>query len=81
MSIDWEGFKFYKQWAKKGDNFEMMIGFLKSECSLDTPKEIFLSMWDDEVTKLMLQKRDINSLSDMERYLYRGFNGSKSKED
>lgn len=81
MSIDWEEFKFFKTHSKKGDNFETLLSFLEQRYKMTTPKEMFLIMLDDDTAKLMLQKRDINAVGDLEKYLYRGFNASKPKKD
>ncbi len=81
MSIDWDEFKFFKQYGKKSDNFETLLSFLEQYCKLNTPREIFLVMLEDDIAKMMLQKRDINSVGDMERYLFRGFNATKPRED
>lgn len=73
--INWEDFKFFKQYSdKKNDNFEVLLDFLKSHCKMTSPKEMFEIMANDDTAKLMLKKREMHTLEDLERYLYKGFN-------
>jgi len=72
--INWNDFKFFKQYSeKKGDNFELLLDFLKINYKMTSPKEMFETMRSDETALLMLQKREINTLEELESYLFRGF--------
>lgn len=73
--INWEDFKFYKQYTeKKGDNFELLLDFLKINYKMTSPKEMYETMRSDETASLMLNKRDISTLEELEKYLFKGFN-------
>ncbi|MDK9694197.1 MAG: hypothetical protein OEL19_08140 [Sulfurimonas sp.] len=73
--INWNDFKFFKQYSeKKGDNFELLLDFLKINYKMTSPKEMFETMRSDETASLMLNKRDISTLEELERYLFKGFN-------
>lgn len=79
IDINWEEFKFFKQYSdKKSDNFEVLLDFLKSHYKMTSPKEMFETMMNDDIAQLMLKKRDMYSLADLEKYLYKGFNAKRS---
>jgi hypothetical protein len=72
--INWDEFKFFKQYSdKKNDNFEVLLDFLKSHYMMTSPKEMYETMANDDTALLMLNKRDINSLEDLEKRLYKNF--------
>ncbi len=73
-SIDWEEFKsFKKMTTKEGDNFELMLEFLKSYYSITNPEEIYETMAHDDIAQMMLDKRDIKSSADLEKILFKHF--------
>jgi hypothetical protein len=72
--INWDEFKFFKQYSdKKNDNFEVLLDFLKSHYKMTSPKEMYETMANDDTAVLMLNKREINSLEDLEKRLYKNF--------
>ena len=74
IEINWDDFKFFKQYSQnKSDNFEILLEFLKSHCKMTSPKEMYETMANDDTAQLMLAKRDINSLEDLEKRLYKNF--------
>ncbi|MDD5372528.1 MAG: hypothetical protein PHO62_03765 [Sulfurimonas sp.] len=74
IKIDWDEFKFFKSYNKKSDNFENLLDFLKSYYKMTSPKEMFATMREDDTAQLMLNKRELHSLEDLEKYLYKDFN-------
>jgi hypothetical protein len=79
IEINWEEFKFFKQYStKKGDNFETLLDFLKSYYKMTSPKEMFETMINDDVAQMMLRKREMNTLEDLEKHLYKGFDAKRS---
>ncbi|MBW6487898.1 hypothetical protein [Sulfurimonas sp.] len=74
IEINWDDFKFFKQYSeKKNDNFEILLDFLKSHYKMTSPKEMYETMANDETALLMLNKREISSLEDLEKRLYKNF--------
>lgn len=79
VDIDWEEFKFFKQYTKHpGDNFEILLDFLVRHYRMVSPKEMFETMANDDIAMLMLEKRELDSLEALEKYLYKNFNAAKS---
>ncbi len=74
IKINWDEFKFFKQYSEnKSDNFEILLEFLKSHYKMTSPKEMYETMANDDTALLMLNKREINSLEDLEKRLYKNF--------
>lgn len=71
IRINWDDFKEYKRHSHKEDNFEILLDFFKSFYNLSNPYEIYESLAEDELSKMMLDKRSINDAEDMENYLLR----------
>lgn len=75
MGINWDEFKFFKQYSdKKNDNFEILLDFLKSHYKMTSPREMYEVMVNDDTAQLMLKKREMHTLEDLERHLYKDFN-------
>ena len=78
IEINWDEFKFFKQYSeKKNDNFEVLLDFLKSYYSMTNIKEMYETMVNDDTAQLMLNKREIRSVEDLEKHLFRNFNVAK----
>jgi len=71
VKIDWDEFKEYKRNSHKEDNFEILLDFFKSFYNVNNPYEIFDSLIEDDLGKMMLHKREIRDAEDMENYLLR----------
>lgn len=72
VSINWDEFKEYKKthWSKN-DNFIVLLDFVQSYYKLASVRDIYDSLIEDELANMMLQKRDINDIVDLEKYLYK----------
>ena len=75
VQIDWEAYKFHKKtrYLKPDlkDNFDILIDFLKYHYKLTGAKEIFESIEADEMGKMMLSKRELDSLELFEKHLFK----------
>jgi len=73
-SIDWDEFKIFKKHtSKEGDNFELLLEFLKSFYNMTSPQEMYDTMARDDIAPMMLKKRDIKSSADLEKILFKHF--------
>lgn len=73
-TINWDEFKKYKherESAEKLDNFEMVIEFLRSFYNKSTSFEVFDTLVDDKIGKMMLEKRNISKPEGLDSYLYK----------
>ncbi|DAB27525.1 MAG: hypothetical protein A2513_02080 [Sulfurimonas sp. RIFOXYD12_FULL_33_39] len=78
--IDWNEFKFFKQYSnKKDDNFEVLLDFLKSYYKMTSITEIYETIANDETAQLMLAKRDIDSAEALEKHIFRDYNAARPK--
>ena len=75
IKINWEAFKEYKQTRyipqHSRDNFHTLIDFLRNYYNITTVVEIFDTIQDDEVGRLMLSKRDLDELEKFESYFHK----------
>ncbi len=71
MNINWEEFKLYKQEMPhlKGDNFDKLLYFIRSFYNMKSVTPMFELLMSDEISQLMLQKRDIDSPLKLEKYM------------
>ena len=71
MQINWEEFKLYKQEMPhlKGDNFDKLLYFIRSFYNMKSVTPMFELLMSDEISRLMLQKRDIDSPLKLEKYI------------
>jgi hypothetical protein len=73
-SIDWDEFKKFKRFTEKeGDNFELLLEFLKSYYNMTSPQEMYDTMLRDDIAPMMLEKRGIKSSADLELILFSHF--------
>ncbi len=72
IKIDYEEFKEYKATLDiKKDNFRMLLDFIRLYYSMSNVFDIYNTLLNDELAKMMLDKRDIDEPMKLEKYLYR----------
>jgi len=71
LKINWDEYKEYKKYNARGDNFETLLGFMKSFYNIISPSDMFAIFIEDELASMMLQKRNINDPEDLENFLFR----------
>ncbi|MCX6077191.1 MAG: hypothetical protein NTW78_09970 [Campylobacterales bacterium] len=70
VKIHWDGYKDFKAHSNsKDDNFTTLINFMKSYYNLSKPKDMFDFLSSDELAILMLEKRSIYSVEELETFL------------
>ena len=74
IEIDYNEFKMFKRYTEKeGDNFELLLEFLKSYYNMVSTTELYETLKHDDIAQMMLKKRDINSSADLENILFQNF--------
>lgn len=72
--INWDEYKKYKHERpnlKKLDNFEVLLEFLRSFYNKTSAFDVFDMLEEDEIGKMMLDKRDITQPEHLEDLLYK----------
>lgn len=70
VRINWDEFKEFRTHRNsKDDNFTTLIYFMKSYYNMIKPTDIFDSFIEDELAVMMLEKREITSLEDLESFM------------
>lgn len=74
MKINWDEYKAYKASrmdSAKLDNFQVLLEFIRSYYNINGAYEIFELLHEDGLSKMMLEKRNINKAEDLENYLFK----------
>jgi len=71
VNINWDEYKEYKRHSHEGDNFEMLLGFMRSYYNMNSPDAIYESLNNDVLAQMMLEKRDITDAEDLEKFLFK----------
>ncbi|MEA2112097.1 MAG: hypothetical protein U9P71_08625 [Campylobacterota bacterium] len=74
IKIDWNEFKSYKQShmdISKKDNFLLLKEFITSYYNLSSYFDIYDMLRHDELSSMMLEKRNIDTPEALERYFKR----------
>ena len=72
ITIDWDEFKAYKighAEVSKKDNFLLLFNFIKSYYNILNYFDIYDMLRHDELSAMMLEKRNINSPDELEKFL------------
>jgi len=73
--INWDEYKLYKKSSIKDDNFEILLDFIKSYYNMIGTFDIYDVLLNDELAKMMLEKRDIVDAEGLENYMFKSNNG------
>jgi hypothetical protein len=76
MKINWDEFKAFKQDygnPHRRDNFGLLIEFLRSFYNVTDLYELYASLENDELSLMMMQKRQITSVTILEVYINKKF--------
>lgn len=71
MTIDWDAYKEHKQHSVRDDNFEIALEFMKSYYNMTNPDDIYNALNEDDIGRMMLDKRNINDAAGLESLLYK----------
>ena len=70
--INWNEFKEFKKHRHgSSDNFETLLEFLKIYYNMFSALEIYETLLNDELSKMMLDKRSIVDAEGLESYLFK----------
>ncbi len=70
VSINWKEFKEYKRHSIKDNNFEILLDFIKSYYNMVSPLDIYDILIVDDTARMMLDKRNIKCVEDLETFLF-----------
>ncbi len=76
IKINWNEFKAFKKESDnvhKRDNFGLLIEFLRAFYSVTDVHDLYNSLKNDDLSQMMLEKRNITSVVILEKYLKKRF--------
>ena len=74
VTINWDQFKEYKAGRENPeghDNFMLLLEFMRSFYNMHSAFDIFDTLSNDELAKMMMEKRDISEPEQLEDYLFK----------
>lgn len=74
VTINWDQFKEYKSTRENPqghDNFMLLLEFIRSFYNIHSVFDIFDILNNDELAKMMLDKRSISEPEQLEAYLFK----------
>jgi hypothetical protein len=71
IKVDWDEYKEFKKYSSRDDNFEILLEFMKSYYNMNSPREIFETLCEDDIAQMMLNKRDIDDAEKLESFLFK----------
>ena len=69
-TINWDEYKDYKQYCKQEDKLKMVIGFIKSYYNMNSTADMFETLFEDELGKMLLNKREIIDAVGLETFMF-----------
>lgn len=70
VNINWDEFKIFKQYSHKDDNFLILLDFIKSYYNMNNPMDIYETLSYDGTGQMMLDKRQIKDVEDLENFMF-----------
>ena len=70
ISINWKEFKEHKKHSVKKNNFEILLDFIRSYYNMTSPVEMYDILSTDDTAQMMLDKRNIECVEDLETFLF-----------
>ena len=70
-TINWDEYKDYKQYCKQEDKLKMVIGFIKSYYNIISTVDMYEILFEDELGKLLLNKREIIDAIGLENFMFK----------
>ena len=71
--FSWDEYKEYKQHTSQTDKLKIAIDFMRSYYNITHPQDMYEMLRADDIGAMMLDKRDINSPHELEKFMYQSF--------
>jgi len=69
--FDWNEYKEFKKFSHKEDKLQIAIDFMKSYYNKVGPREVYDMLAEDDIGRMMLEKRDISDAEGLENFMYK----------
>ena len=70
ITFNWDEYKQFREHSYETDKLKIAIDFMRSFYNASSAQEMFEMLKRDDVGEMMLEKRDINSPSAFEQFMY-----------
>lgn len=69
-NFSWEEYKEYREHSNKTDKLKIAIDFMRSYYNMNNPQEMYDMLRDDDIGRMMLDKRDISTPEGFESFMF-----------
>lgn len=69
-TFDWDEYKEFKQFSGKEDKLQVAIDFMKSYYNMNSPRDLYEMLREDDIGRMMLDKREITDAEDLENFIF-----------
>jgi len=69
-AFDWDEYKEFKRFSNKEDKLQIAIDFMRSYYNMNGPVEIYEMLAEDDIGRMMLDKRDITDAEGLENFMF-----------
>lgn len=69
-SIDWTEYKEFKTHTTKEDRLEILVDFIKSYYNMNSPRDMFSMIQDDDIGQMLLERKNISDAEGLENFMY-----------
>jgi hypothetical protein len=69
-TFDWNEYKEFKKFTNKEDKLQVAIDFIRSYYNMSSPRDIYDMLAEDDIGKMMLEKREITEAEDLENFMF-----------
>jgi hypothetical protein len=69
-AFDWDEYREFKKFSGKDDKLEIAIDFIRSYYNMSNPRDIYDMMAEDDIGRMMLDKREITDAEDLENFMF-----------
>jgi hypothetical protein len=71
VTFSWEEYKEFKLHTNKEDKLKIAIDFMRSYYNMNSPVDMYKMLANDDIGKMMLDKRDIQDAEGLETFMFR----------
>jgi len=69
--LDWNEYKEFKKYTHKEDKLAIAVDFIKSYYNIYAASDVYEMLSEDEIGKMLLEKRAIKEAEDLENFMFK----------
>ena len=69
-AFDWDEYKEFKKFSAKEDKLQVAIDFMKSYYNMNSPRDLYEMLREEDIGQMMLDKREIADAEGLENFMF-----------